>query len=339
MKYFAHLANAFSGLRIVLTPVCIWLLLQHTQWAIITAIIVFTLAALSDSCDGYLARKCDIVSELGNFLDPMADKILILGVFGAFWYLHLVPLWFLIVLISRDVIVTHLRTELLRRGTSLKTSDLGKWKTFFQFVLAYVIFFYLLITHMQTNNLHMIMFTGKTIAAMIYGIAAITIYTGIDYLIQSRAFLAAMLIEINATFCYFGYVPYAPGSVASITTAVAVFFLPTIPVLFYLVGLLVLFCLGVFVSGRYEQAVGKKDPSVVVIDEVVGMAIGLILVPKDPLLYVVALVAFRIFDICKIYPACVIDKKVPGGLGILLDDVVAGLYALGVVHTIAWLMK
>ena len=337
MKYFAHLANAFSGLRIVLTPVCMWLLMQKTQWAIITAIIVFTLAALSDSCDGYLARKFNIVSELGNFLDPMADKVLILGIFGAFWYLHLVPLWFLIVLISRDVIVTHLRTELLRRGTSLKTSDLGKWKTFFQFVLAYVVFFYLLIIHMQSNNLSMIMLTGKTILTMVYAIAAITIYTGIDYLIQSRAFLAAMVIEINATFCYFGYVPYAPGSVASILTAVGLFFLPTIPVLVYLAWLIGLFCLGVFVSGRYEKTVGTKDPSAVVIDEVVGMAIALILVPKDPMLYLIALIAFRIFDICKIYPACLIDKKVRGGLGILLDDAVAGLYALGVVHTIAWL--
>lgn len=339
MKYIAHLANAFSALRIVLTPVCIWLLFQHTQWAIIAAIIVFTLAALSDSFDGYFARKLNIVSELGNFLDPMADKILILGTFGAFWYLHLIPLWFVIVLISRDIIVTHLRTELLRRGTSLKTSDLGKWKTFFQFILAYVVFFYLLITHMQTNNLSMIMITGKTIAAMVYAIAAMTIYTGIDYLIQSRAFLVAMIIEINATFCYFGYVPYAPGSVASIITAVVVFFLPTLPLLFYMALLVALFCVGVFVSGRYEQAVGKKDPSAVVIDEVVGMAIGLILVPKDPLLYVVALVAFRIFDIFKLYPACAIDKKISGGFGILLDDVVAGLYALGVVHTIAWLMR
>ena len=81
----------------------------------------------------------------------------------------------------------------------------------------------------------------------------------------------------------------------------------------------------------FAAKVAKKDPSEAVIDEVVGMGISLLFVPKSIALYIVAFLLFRFFDITKIYPIKKFEK-LPGGWGIMLDDVVAGIFSLGVLQ-------
>lgn len=345
MNYFAHVANALSLMRIFLTPVFIWLLLQETLTSITLAVIVFTIAAISDSCDGYFARKFNIVSDLGSFLDPMADKILTIGAYGAFWSLGMVPLWFIILLVSRDIIVTKLRTLLLQQGTPLQTSSLAKWKTFLQFLVLYVLFFYVVVHYDEQASKALLVYVGYFAKILIYGIALLTAYTGFDYLYKARKFLwhwvmgryhirsvpsaikVPFAIDVIASWGYVGYVPYVSGTVASFVTVVLFYFLPEVSRFCLLLAAVILFGIGWWSSACYERYSGVKDSSKIVIDEVVGMMIPLLFIPKTMWWYGLAFILFRFFDISKAYPISLVEEKVSGGLGVMLDDVAAGLYA------------
>jgi phosphatidylglycerophosphatase A len=89
---------------------------------------------------------------------------------------------------------------------------------------------------------------------------------------------------------------------------------------------LAVFVIGWWAAGRLARHLGIEDPSVVVIDEVLGMFVSLLGLPFDPVVAVVGFVLFRIFDIVKPYPARALEH-LPGGLGIMADDVAAGVYA------------
>ncbi len=91
------------------------------------------------------------------------------------------------------------------------------------------------------------------------------------------------------------------------------------------------FALGCWAGGVYERASGGKDPGVVVIDEVAGQWLVLIAAPLDPWYYLAGFVLFRICDILKPWPASWADRNVTGGLGIMLDDVLAALYGLAAI--------
>ncbi len=175
-----NIANFLSFSRIVITPLFIWMLFQG-QGCIVFAVVLFTIAALTDTCDGYLARRYRLVTELGNFLDPLADKILIFSTFFCFYLLNFVPLWFVILLITRDVMITLLRAFMTQKNLPLQTSHLGKWKTTLQIILIYLVFLSMLaptgLSQFQSLY-HMLM------AVFMYLVAGLTVYAGLDYLVK-----------------------------------------------------------------------------------------------------------------------------------------------------------
>lgn len=137
-----------------------------------------------------------------------------------------------------------------------------------------------------------------------------------------------------ATFFGVGKIPWAPGTWASIAAVPCFYFVMERP-LFH-AGLLVgVYFLGVYTSGRLEAQMGEKDPSCAVIDEVLGMGIAMFLIPKQGPYIIMALILFRLFDIWKPYPIRKLEK-LPGGWGIMTDDLVAGLYAFFFVHAGNW---
>ncbi len=91
------------------------------------------------------------------------------------------------------------------------------------------------------------------------------------------------------------------------------------------------FALGCWAGGVYEQASGGKDPGVVVIDEVAGQWLVLIAAPLDPWYYFAAFVLFRLCDITKPWPANWAERRFTGGLGIMLDDIMAALYGVAAI--------
>lgn len=139
---------------------------------------------------------------------------------------------------------------------------------------------------------------------------------------------------IIATAFGAGYAPLAPGTAGSILCLLIVYFLTPIPLWIYITALFVLFFLGVYSGTRVEKDLGH-DPSIVVIDEVVGMGISLLLLPRNFWLFFIAFLLFRIFDIFK-PPPINLSQNLPDGWGIMLDDVIAGLYAFLVVQIIRY---
>ena len=184
LNVIINVPNVLSFVRIILTPLFLWLLFQEGS-LLFLSVLIFTVAALTDSYDGYIARRFGQVTELGNFLDPIADKILIFSTFYAFYVKELVSLWFVVLLIVRDTMVTVLRLFMVRRGKSLVTSKLGKWKTVMQFIAIYLIFIHLLC---EEFNYFPILYEGMIVLIMVvmYLIAAVTLYSGIDYVVKNR---------------------------------------------------------------------------------------------------------------------------------------------------------
>ena len=86
---------------------------------------------------------------------------------------------------------------------------------------------------------------------------------------------------------------------------------------------------GTWAAGRAERLIGGKDPGAIVIDEVAGMTIAVLLVPRTLGALAVAFLLFRVFDVVKPFPARP-SQRITGGVGVMIDDVIAGLYALGV---------
>ena len=130
-----------------------------------------------------------------------------------------------------------------------------------------------------------------------------------------------------ATGAYTGYLPKAPGTWGSLLGVVLWFFLADLPLLPYAAVVAGLFVLGTFSAGAAEKIVDRADPGLVVIDEIVGQLLTLTLAPAHPLVALAGFVLFRFFDIVKPFPVGWFNDHLHGGLGIMLDDVVAGIYA------------
>lgn len=123
-----------------------------------------------------------------------------------------------------------------------------------------------------------------------------------------------------------GYAPIAPGTAGSLVTAAVLWLLQLGPS-GRLAALGAVIAAGIWSGGRAERVLGRKDPGLVVIDEVAGMMLSVLFVPHTPGVLASAFVLFRIFDVWKPFPA---DRSqaLRGGWGVMTDDLIAGLYAL-----------
>lgn len=142
------------------------------------------------------------------------------------------------------------------------------------------------------------------------------------------------LIMLIATGFYSGYLPKAPGTWGSLVGLLLFFLLHALSLPVYLAVVAGLFVVGSFTAGEAEKILDNRDPGVVVIDEIVGMLITMIAVPVTPLTIALGFILFRVFDIAKPFPVNFFDQRFHGGLGIMLDDVVAGIYSLIILHLI-----
>jgi CDP-diacylglycerol--glycerol-3-phosphate 3-phosphatidyltransferase len=128
--------NFLTYSRIILTPIIIYLIYTNNYTV---AAIVFAYCSFSDVADGRLARKHNLVTEKGNYLDPLADKILMIGTLTILAYQGIILLWAYCIIIGRDILITMYRNYLIEKNKPLVTSKYGKWKTVFQHVMVIVI--------------------------------------------------------------------------------------------------------------------------------------------------------------------------------------------------------
>lgn len=135
---------------------------------------------------------------------------------------------------------------------------------------------------------------------------------------------------------YTGFSPIVSGTVGSLA-AIAIYLIPGFENLYVIVpAALIFFVYGVFVGDKFEIQYGK-DPSECTIDEIVGTWISLIGLPKTIWIVTITFVIWRILDIVKPPPARNIEK-IKGGLGIMLDDVISGIYTLFIMHLVVYLL-
>ena len=142
--------------------------------------------------------------------------------------------------------------------------------------------------------------------------------------------------EIISTVFYVGRIPLAPGTICSFLAFLSWYYLRFyIEGVFILYGSLILFFIGVAVSTIYSESIKKEDPPEVVIDEWVGQWIALWLIPHSFVWGFVSFTTFRIFDILKLGPVKGMDD-IKSGTGIMMDDVVAGIFALLITQSLVY---
>lgn len=128
-----NLPNFLTVIRILLVPVFMYFLFQEELIYNILAFTIFLVASITDLIDGYLARKWKQTTEFGKFLDPLADKVLVVGAFATFLILNeQVETWMLFLIVMRDMLITSLRYIGILQGKSVQTTKIAKLKTFFQ---------------------------------------------------------------------------------------------------------------------------------------------------------------------------------------------------------------
>jgi CDP-diacylglycerol---glycerol-3-phosphate 3-phosphatidyltransferase len=129
-----NLPNILSMSRLLATVLVFILVLVNQPWAFLVATIIFVLASITDYLDGYLARRFKVVSTLGVFLDLTADKVFVAAILVAMVQIALVPAWIVFIIITREFLVTGLRSMAAARGKVIPAGIWGKQKTFITLV-------------------------------------------------------------------------------------------------------------------------------------------------------------------------------------------------------------
>ncbi len=144
--------------------------------------------------------------------------------------------------------------------------------------------------------------------------------------------------KLLATWFGAGLLPKAPGTWGSLAAMPLAWIIVTYGGTVWLAfATFVVFVVGWWVSDVYVTHTGVTDPSEVVIDEVAGQWLTLLVVPPDPVLYLAGFLLFRLFDIRKPWPVSWADNSLEGGLGVMVDDILAGLYAALFLYGATWL--
>ena len=178
-----NLPNILTMTRIAAIPLLAVLLMSPSRPAGFWAAAVFSLASVTDWLDGYLARRMGIVTIFGKFLDPIADKLIVMAALIMILPFGRVPAWMVLVILGREIIITGLRGIASSEGIVIQASNLGKFKTIFQLVaiigllLHYDYNWLFGIKHQLVQvNMHNVGMFFLWIATLL------TVWSGVDYL-------------------------------------------------------------------------------------------------------------------------------------------------------------
>lgn len=139
--------------------------------------------------------------------------------------------------------------------------------------------------------------------------------------------LKSKIVLFLATGGYAGKIPFAPGTFGTIAGFFPCFLLSMISCHNTAICIIIFIIFAVLVSHEAEKIINIKDPGIIVIDEIAGIMITMFCIPFNIIFAGIGFILFRFFDILKPFPIRFLDKKVPGGTGIVLDDLVAGIFS------------
>lgn len=331
------LPNLLSLLRVFIAPIVYQMIISSDATLIFYALIIFSVGAITDYLDGFLARKWGDTSSFGSFLDPIADKILTNSALLALMSIHIIDAWMIAIIIARDVLMTLLRVYADRVHKPIKTSITAKIKTAFQLVFTIGILFLL---SFDANGEYLSKL-DVLIDITAWGIVILTVFTSFEYVIQNRELIRLLTKEpllpgihtMIATFFGIGYSPLAPGTVASFSAVLILLFPITHFQLFILSMITFLISLA---SIRFIESKYGNDASIIVVDEVIGvwLILSIPVISHSPMSVFLSLVIFRIFDIAKPFPINLINKR-KGPLWVLTDDILAAIFTIFIMFTLS----
>ena len=180
-----NLANKLTVLRIIMAGIFIWFLFIRGAGAKFAALAVFIIACITDYYDGLIARKTNSVTDFGKLMDPIADKILILGGFLAFVEMKIIPAWMVMIIIARELIITGIRVLALSRKKVLSAEVAGKHKTISQIVTILAILIFLIIRD-SGFTFQYIAYYSKGVYALMFITVAMTLTSGISYMLRNK---------------------------------------------------------------------------------------------------------------------------------------------------------
>ena len=183
------LPNILTFFRILITPVFIICLFDDFPGAHLWALFLFIIASITDAYDGYYARKNNMVTDTGKFLDPLADKILVSSAFISFAIMGLIDFWMVALILFRDLFVTGLRIIMTRNGFTMMTSRSAKSKTGVQLgIIIFTLFFLSLkgLGWVLSNEIHLFIIEYELIYYLTAIAVVFTLYTGFSYALDNQ---------------------------------------------------------------------------------------------------------------------------------------------------------
>ncbi|HPK09968.1 MAG TPA: CDP-diacylglycerol--glycerol-3-phosphate 3-phosphatidyltransferase [Saprospiraceae bacterium] len=180
-----NIPNIISVARVPMAIACSYLAFQNTFESLVWSFLLFLLASITDYIDGYLARKWNIVSNFGKIMDPIADKILILGVLLAFYVNGLIPIYIFIILSLREIGLTVIRLILVSKKVILQSEYSGKVKTFSQIIYIIVIYVISITSHYYNYDINedIVKWINYVLLAWI---VFITLYSGYEFIKNNK---------------------------------------------------------------------------------------------------------------------------------------------------------
>ena len=174
-----NLPNKLTILRVCMIPFFVFFLLfDKIEYHNYIALVLFCLACITDALDGYLARKNNLLSNFGKFMDPLADKLLVCAALICFVELKLISSWIVILIISREFIISGFRLIASDNGVVIAASIWGKFKTIAQMFMSILLI----------ANFDNAIFNALEVL-FIYLSLALTVISLVDYLIKNRKVL------------------------------------------------------------------------------------------------------------------------------------------------------
>ena len=174
-----NLPNKLTLLRIIMIPVFVVLLYLDFPFNNLVALAVFILASITDTLDGYIARKYNLITDFGKFMDPIADKLLVTAAMLVFVDWHMMPAWVVIVVVAREFIVSALRLVAANNGRVIAAGWSGKVKTASTMVCICI----------------MLLGLPQWVNAVCSAVILVTTaYSGIEYLVKNKDVLDLSII-------------------------------------------------------------------------------------------------------------------------------------------------
>lgn len=171
-----NLPNKLTIFRVILIPFFLLALyLIPNPWGQYIGVGIFVVAALTDFVDGFIARKYNLVTNFGKFMDPLADKMLVGAALIYLTEVHIMPAWATIIIISREFLISGFRLVAVEKGQVISAGIWGKWKTAVTMVVVPVLLLPLSYDFMGAVNISLILV-----------VVILTVFSAFDYLIKNQ---------------------------------------------------------------------------------------------------------------------------------------------------------